>query len=125
MIPTNKISQTILEFGKVLILKLPENHSKDEFKMALRIAITAWNAVTIDSWGNKNEYEKKLLETLNDAPSEMKVMVKQLIKRKKKKFSSDPRAIGNHWIREEDGEFIFGCEARLDVKNVSAEGSVQ
>ncbi len=47
--------------------------------------------------------------------------IKRLLKRKKNKYSSNPRAVGGHWVREQNGEFIFGCEARLNVKNAPAE----
>lgn len=124
MIPTTKISQTILEYGKAVILKLPDDHTKEEFEMALRIIIVAWNAVVIDSWNNENKCEAELLKTLDNAPHEMVIMVKQLLKRKKNKFATDPRSIGNHWVRKESGEFIFGCEARLNVENIPVTGGV-
>ena len=120
MIPNTKISQTILEFGKSLILALPSNHSKDEFEAAITIVITTWNAVVMDSWDNKNQFESALLSSIKSAPKEAQIEIKRLIKRKKTKFGSDPRGVGNHWIREQEGDFIFGCEARLNVENVSA-----
>ena len=43
---------------------------------------------------------------------------KRLLKHKKKKFSDDIRAVGEHLIREKQEEYIFGCEARLDLEKM-------
>ncbi len=115
MIPNTKISQTILEFGKDIILGLPENASKDDFEAAMRVVVSAWNAVVIDSWNKSSEFEESLMKTLEGAPKEMIVIMKRLIKRKKKKFIADPRGVGKYWVKEKNGEFVFGCEARVDI----------
>ncbi len=124
MIPNTKISETILEFGKSLILELPAEHSKEEFEAVMTIVITTWNAVVMDVWKKINKYESELLSTIQAAPKEVQIKIKRLIKRKKSKFKfgSDPRAVGNHWIREQDGELVFGCEARLNG-NAPASGT--
>jgi hypothetical protein len=124
MIPTTKISQTILEFGKPLINQLPRNHTKREFEAAISIVIIVWNSVVIDTWEADSNYESELLEKISSEPKEYQLAIRRLIKRKKKKFGNDPRGVGNHWVREEDGEFIFGCEARLNVENAPATGHV-
>ncbi|MEQ6342840.1 MAG: hypothetical protein M3A44_14635 [Gammaproteobacteria bacterium] len=98
-------------------MNLPNHHTKDELETAIKIVITAWNAVVLDAWNNENHYESELVKTLDEMPKEMKIIIKRLIKRKKTMFASDPRAVGNYWVRENDGGFIFGCEARLDVEN--------
>ncbi len=46
-------------------------------------------------------------------------MIKRLIKRKQKKYSNDLRAVGNHWVRENGAELIFGCDARFNTDKVS------
>jgi len=74
----------------------------------------------MDGWNKDNKFERELLSTLEGLPMQSKIEVKRLLKRKKKKYSLDPRAVGNHWIREQDGEFIFSCEARLNVENAMA-----
>ena len=121
MIRNTKISHTILVFGKSVILQLPNDHTKEEFETAISIVITAWNVVVMDDWEKNNRYEKELLSTIKKIPKEAQVEIKRLIKRKKKSFSSDPRAVGHHWVREQGGEFTFGCEARLNVENAPAE----
>lgn len=57
MIPNTKISQTILEFGKSVILQLPDDHTKEEFEAMLSIVITTWNSVVIDAWNKTDKFE--------------------------------------------------------------------
>ena len=123
MIPNTKISQTILEFGKAIIYQLPDDSTKEEFEAAITIVITVWNTLVIDAWHKTDKHERELLEKLEAEPKQAKLEVKRLIKRKKTKFSTDLRAVGNHWIREQDGEYMFGCEARGDVENFPAENT--
>ena len=118
MVPSTKISQTILEFGKPLISQLPRDHTKEEFEAALNLVILVWNAVVLDSWKAGSNYEADITEIISQEPREYQLVIKRLVKRKKKKFGNDPRGVGNRWVRQEDGEFIFGCEARLDIENV-------
>jgi hypothetical protein len=120
MIPNTKISQTILEFGDPVILQLPGDHTKEEFESAITIVITVWNVVVMDEWDKSNKFETELLSATESAPKKAKIEIKRLLKRKKEKYSSDPRAVGNHWIREQNDQFIFGCEARLNVENAPA-----
>ena len=123
MIPNTKISQTILEFGKELVLALPDNCSKNEMEATMRVVITVWNSVVMDSWNKNNDFEIELIKTMKNEPKEMLIIVKRLIKRKKKKFPNDPRAVGRHWVKEKNDELVFGCEARLDIEKVSVEGA--
>jgi hypothetical protein len=122
VIPNTKISQTILEFGKELVLALPDNCSKNEMEATMRVVITVWNSVVMDSWNKNNDFEIELIKTMKNEPKEMLIIVKRLIKRKKKKFPNDPRAVGRHWVKEKNDELVFGCEARLDIETVSVEG---
>lgn len=88
----------------------------------MRVIIAVWNAVVLDDWNKSDKFEKELLLTMKDQPREMQIIIKRLIKRKKKKFENDPRAVGDHWVKEKHGEFVFGCEARLDLEKVATEG---
>lgn len=85
MIPNTKISHTILEFGKSILLQLPARHSKEEFEVAISIVIAAWNSVVMDAWNKTDKFERELLERLEDAPKQALIEVKRLIKRKKNK----------------------------------------
>ncbi|MDA0788236.1 MAG: hypothetical protein O2780_02130 [Proteobacteria bacterium] len=121
MIPNTKISHTILEFGRSLIQQLPHDHTKEEFEAVISIVISIWNAVAIDGWNKNDRFETEVLAAMRKAPKEAQIETKRLLKRRKTAYGSDPRAVGNHWIREENGEFIFGCEARLNVEDAPAE----
>lgn len=123
MIPNTKISGTILEFGKELIFSLPNNYSKAELESAMLIIITIWNAIVLDGWNKNDECEKKLISLMEGLPRKMQIIIKRLIKRRKKEFANDPRAVGNHWVIEKNGELVFRCEARLDIEKVFPEGS--
>jgi hypothetical protein len=46
----------------------------------------------------------------------------RLVKREKKKFGADPRAVGNYWVNWKNGELVFGCDARLNIENLRIEG---
>jgi hypothetical protein len=59
-----------------------------------------------------------VLEALATEPDTL-LTVKRLIKRKKKKFSHDLRAVGDYWVREEsDGGLIFGCTAHINIEKM-------
>ncbi|NMM42663.1 hypothetical protein [Pseudoalteromonas arctica] len=120
MIPSKKISQTVLEFGKSIIAGLPASHTKEEFEATMKLVVTAWNAVVMDSWENGSKFELELLALMETAPKIVKLEIKRLIKRKKTKFYNDPRAVDDFWVRENNGEIVFGCEARLNVDNAPA-----
>jgi hypothetical protein len=121
LIHYTKISQTILEFGKSVISQLPDDHTKEEFAAPIRVVITVWNAVVMDGREKSNKFETEVLSAMENTPKEAQIEVKRLIRRKKKKYGSDPRAVGHHWVREQNGEFLFGCEARIDVQKAPVE----
>ena len=109
-----------MDFGKAIIFKLPDDHTNEEFEAVIVIVITVWNAVVIDCWNKNNQCEKDLLSTIGELPREGQLDIKRLIKRKKTKYYSDIRGVGEYWIREDNGEALFGCEARLNVENIPA-----
>ena len=125
MIPARKISETILEFGSPMLRGLPENVTKDEFEAVLRFIVTAWNSVVLDGWYKTNKYESEFRQALSQMPIEISGTLEKLINRKKRKYSSDPRAVGNYSVIEKNGEFIFRAEARLDLQRVKEVGSPQ
>ena len=88
----------------------------------MQVVVAIWNAVVIDSWNKSNKFETELINAMKNEPREMIIIVKRLIKRKKKKFLNDPRAVGKHWVKEKNGELVFGCEARIDIEKLSMDG---
>jgi len=53
-----------------------------------------------------------VLDAMKNEPAEMVLLLKRLIMRKKRKFGTDLRGVGETWIVERDGELVFGCDAR-------------
>jgi hypothetical protein len=119
-----KISHTILEFGRDLILDLPEDHTKEELEACMQLVVTVWNAVTLDSWKGGNEHQDMLHQQMESAPREMQFIVKELVKRKTRNFSTDDRAVGRTWVTYRDGEYVFGCDARANSKDMQITGSI-
>jgi len=117
MIPTDKMSLTLLEFGKNLINELSEDYTKSELEVVLSLIVTTWNSVVVDSNNKNKAFENKLLQTLKFEPKEIQLRVKQLIKRKKSKFSHDPRLAGDNWVKDSDGGFTFICESILNMED--------
>ena len=126
MIPTRKISETILEFGEPVIEELSEDISKEIFESAMSIIVAVWNAVTIDDQNKNTNYEKELVKALLPGPIEIQNMAGKLIQRKKEFYSLDPRTVGNFSVVDKDGngEFIFKAEARIEVDNPDAIGKM-
>lgn len=122
MIPDTKISATILEFGKAIISELPTDFSEEEFEAAITLVITAWNAVVMDSWENGDRFKSEWTSALKSAPKKAQIEMSRLVKREKKKFGADPRAVGNYWVNWKNGELVFGCDARLNIENLRIEG---
>ena len=118
MIPTRKISETILDFGSPVFQSLPEDASKFQFEASARVVVCAWNAVVLDEWNKTDKNEKSLLFTLSEEPKEMQLIVKRLIKRKKKMFSNDLRGVGHYEIVIRGSELIFRAEARGDIEHM-------
>ena len=114
----DKIPESIIIFGEPLIYLLDAEgcYEKREFDHCMRIVISVWNAVTLDSVENTNKWTTSLLEHSKDGPPEMAAMVKLLIERKRTMLNNDVRAVGEHWIKDRAGDLMFGCDAR-DVAN--------
>ncbi len=103
MIPTRKISETIMEYGAPILQTLPENPTKEQFEMAFRIIVSAWNAVVLDEWLKTKKFEKEFLHAIRLTTEKYSSIPNSLLKRKKQYYSTDPRAVGDYWIIENDG----------------------
>ena len=116
------ISDTADKFGFIPISNL-SGHSIERFKVHAGVSIpNVWTALG-SSLRIGNVYAIEPFLTVKDGSGHVvdgkTKTIYMLIKRKKTKFSDDIRAVGDHWIREEQGDFIFGCEARLDIERIS------
>ena len=108
----SKLSHTILEFGRNLIALLPEPHQKNELEACMDTIVLVWNSVTLDSIHGTTKNTDAVFEVLRNEPPEYVLHIKRLVMRKKRHFSTDLRGVGNRWIKEKNGELIFGCDAR-------------
>lgn len=108
----SKISHTILEFGRNLIALLPEPHQKNELEACMDTIVLVWNSVTLDTIKGTKKNTDAVFEALENEPPEYVLHIKRLVMRKRRHFSNDLRGVGNRWIKEENGELIFGCDAR-------------
>lgn len=125
MIPNTKISHTILMFGKAIFNELPDGYSKSDFEIAISIVLAVWNAITIDAWNGNMDFEAVLLKAFESEQEQTKLKIKQLIERKKRHFSGDLRAVGNHWVRDNNGELVFGCDARANINALPVSTTIQ
>jgi len=125
MIPSRKISETILEFGDPVLQELPESATKEDFEAVMLLVVSAWNAVVLDEWNKTRKFEKEFIKALRPMPKEFDGIPRKLIWRKKRKYSSDPRAVGNYWVIEKNGGYVFRAEARLDLQGIEGIGVKQ
>jgi hypothetical protein len=125
MNPSPKISHTILDFGKEIISELLMDHLISDLEAALLIIVTVWNSLTLDEGNGNQDNENALLKTIEPAPKQIQLKIRQLISRKKTFFSGDSRLVGNHWIRENNGELLFGCEVRAVIDNLPVDNQIQ
>jgi len=111
-IPDRKISEVILEFGEPMLGQL-DMTDKFEMESAVRLLITIWNAVALDQQLKTRHYEDQMMKLLEETAGDFDGIARKLIKRKKRKYSSDPRTVGHHEIVMRDGGLILRAEAHL------------
>ena len=107
-----QITQTILTFAQPVLVSLSKPCSKEQFAGVMRTVLTVWNAVVKDELAGGVQYETAVLATISNAAKPVQLMVKRLVKRKKTKFAEHRQIIGQHWVHEQGGEVLFGCEAQ-------------
>lgn len=117
--PDSKISHTILEFGRDLILSLPENHTREELEACMKIVVLVWNSVTLDTIGDNKENMTSILSLMKDEPDANILIIKRLAMRKKRVYGKDLRGVGKTWIKGSPGNYVFGCDARSIAENES------
>lgn len=124
MIPTMKISQTLIEYAQPLIQDLPNGYSKNDLEQVLKLAAGIWNACVMDQWHKSTENVAAVRRQIARGHPIPAAIVDALIERKKQMFGSDPRGITNETVVVKNGEFVVRAEARLDVQNVDVQGGV-
>ena len=124
MIPVTKISETILEFGYGFLQEIPEDCSKSEFEAAISLIVGVWNASIVGGGeGKNNSYVQKYIEAMKPTQDmseeevvmqdEIIVVIKKLAEIKEEYYCHDLRVVHEYSVRQERGEFILSCLAKL------------
>ncbi len=123
MIPTKKISLTLLEYADPLINELEADYTQSDLEGVLQLATCIWNACVLDQWHNTTENVELLRGQVSIAENSIPtVVVEAMIQRKKQDFGGDPRAITNECVVVKNGEYVVRAEARIDLQNIPAKG---
>jgi hypothetical protein len=124
MIPTKKISLTLIEYAEPLINDLEDGYSQSELEGVLKLATCVWNACVLDQWHSTTENVEAVRRQISKAENPIPTLiVEALIARKRQLFGNDPRGIANECVIVKNGEFVVRAEARLDVQNIEIEAS--
>ena len=119
MIPTKKISLTLLEYAEPLINELEDGYSQSDLESVLHLATCIWNSCVVDQWHSTTENVELLRRQISKAENSIPTaIVEGMIQRKKQCFGADPRAITNECVVVKNGEFVVRAEARLDLQNI-------
>lgn len=124
MIPTKKISHTLIEYAQPFIQDLPDGYSKSDLEAVLNLAVGIWNACVLDQWHNSTENVAAVRRQISGEPSAPATMVDALIERKQQMFANDPRGITNGTVVEKQGEFVVRAEARLDIQSMDVQSRI-
>jgi hypothetical protein len=122
MIPTKKISLTLIEYAQPLIHNLPKGYSKKDLETVLELATGIWNACVLDQWRKSTENVDAVRHQIAQAHPISVAIVDALIERKMRVFGSDPRGITNESVVVKNGEFVVRAEARLDIQFLDVPG---
>lgn len=110
-IPNRKISETFLEYAQPLLVPLGPRATEHEMNQVLQIAFTVWNAVVYETVNADTQY-LDMLQDLAAGQPEVIAIVNELIERKRDKFGSDHRLVGNFQLTIQKGELNLRAEAR-------------
>ena len=110
MIPTAKISETILEFGYGFLQEIPDDCSKPEFEAAISLIVGVWNASIVgDGKGKNNSYIKQYIDAMKPTmdmsdeeivmQDEIVAVIKQLAEIKEEYYNHDLRVVTEYSVR--------------------------
>jgi len=103
IVPFPKMSDTLVEYARPLIDRLPADPLPDELKLVLTFASSVWNCVL--KGANAHELvlpnAQPVVDILGLSPAEAGAVVDELIRRKKEMFVDDERLVMSvHAFRE-------------------------
>lgn len=103
VVPFPKMSDTLVEFARMLIDRLPADPPAEELKLVLTFASFVWNCIV----KGENAHDlvlpnaQTVLDILALSPAEAGAVVDDLIRRKKEMFADDERLVMSvHAFRE-------------------------
>ena len=101
--PDRKISETFLEFAGPIVRDLPSEAPEHRARQALQVAFTVWNAVIFADVLKDHAYIDQIRHITVGNP-EARLLVEQMIVRKRELFADDQRMIGDWEVtRTEEG----------------------
>ena len=119
MIPTKKISLTLIAFADPLIEELPAEYSRSNLEQVLKLSAGIWNACVLDQWHTTTDNVSAVRRQIAQTDPMTIAIIEALIARKKNLFGLDHRAITNECVVIKNGEFVVCAEARFDVENMN------
>ena len=114
----------MLEFAEPLVSELPDGYSKSDLEAVLKLATCVWNACVVDQWCKSTQNVAEAKKLLSTAHPFQKIIVEDLIARKKSIFGNDPRAIYNECVITKNGQLVVRAEARLGLQDINISGSL-
>lgn len=109
--PHRKISETFLDFSRLIIDSMGREATKDQVEQVLKISFTVWNAVVLDTVNGTSQYISKIRELTSGDPISA-ALIEQIISRKQAMFSDDYRLIGEYRLTQKNSEWRLWAEAR-------------
>ena len=110
------MAETLVEFTRPLFAQADEQTTREQLLEVLKLAVTIWNALVVDQWGQGTNHLAELRAVVRapDAPPELGTVFEQLVRCKRELFADDLRAVGEFdVVQEGSGSFTVRAEARL------------
>ena len=111
--PVRKISETLLDFAHPFIEMIDGSTTQQDIENGLTLAITVWNSLVFEVVQNDPLHLEKLRDSILESDNpEGWMMMEDLIKRKREKFTDDLRAISDFSVTYSNGNLNVRAEAR-------------
>lgn len=118
-----KISETLLDFARPLLDDLPPDVTPERMHEALKVAVTAWNAVVLTAWEGERDWITETRASLlaqrgTGRDAALRIFDALVRRKRKRRFAGDLRAVSDVHVRwAEDGEELrVAAVARLPEK---------
>lgn len=110
----NKMSDTLIDFARPLVDRLPADPPEDDLKLVLTFASLVWNCVLkgVDVRALVLPSAQTVLEVLGFGIDEGGAVVDMLVRRKRETFAADERLIVDVLVLRDGGDLrIFAASA--------------